>query len=109
MKPFLLLLGLCWLAFPYSGNAQTVSQKTSTSSVCDAAKIQELIQQGRSEKKAKDFDAAIITFKVDINMATGQPSKNLLPDVQKYFKEKLGLSLKTSDEAVADPKVIAHI
>ena len=55
------------------------------------------------------FMSAIITFKVDINMATGQPSKNLLPDAQKYFKDKLGLSLKTTDEAVSNPKVVAHI
>lgn len=55
------------------------------------------------------FMSAIITLKVDVDMKTGQPSKNLLPDVQKYFKEHLGLSLKTSDEAVSNPKVIEHI
>jgi len=33
------------------------------------------------------FMAALITFKVDIDMKTGLPSINLLEDAQKYFKE----------------------
>jgi hypothetical protein len=53
--------------------------------------------------------AALITFKVDINMATGVPSNNLTVEAQTYFKEKLGLTLKTSDESCSNQKVIDHI
>ena len=53
--------------------------------------------------------AALITFKVDINMATGIPTSNLTVEAQTYFKEKLGLSLKTSEEACSNQKVIEHI
>jgi len=55
------------------------------------------------------FMAALITFKVDIDLKTGQPTKNLLPESITYFKTHLGLDLKTSDEAATNPKVLAHI
>ena len=42
--------------------------------------------------------AAIITFKVDVDMATGIPTKNLLPECINYFKTQLKLDIKTSDE-----------
>jgi len=40
--------------------------------------------------------AALVTFKVDMNLKTGQPSVNLLPEVTQLFKEKLGEDLTTS-------------
>jgi len=40
--------------------------------------------------------AALVTFKVDIDMKTGMPSVNLLPEVTQLFKEKLGENLTTS-------------
>jgi len=49
--------------------------------------------------------AALITFKVDVDMKTGQPSKNLMLEAQTFFKKELGLDLKTSDDAVSNPKV----
>lgn len=49
--------------------------------------------------------AAIITFKVDVDMATGIPTKNLLPECINYFKTQLKLDIKTSDEACASPEV----
>lgn len=50
--------------------------------------------------------ACIITFKVDVDPASGQPSQNLTVDAQAYFKKELGLDLKTSDQAVKEPKVL---
>jgi long-chain-fatty-acid--CoA ligase ACSBG len=55
------------------------------------------------------FMAALITFKVEVDMKTFLPSNQLLQEVQTYFKEKLGLTLKTSDEACANQKVIDHV
>ena len=52
------------------------------------------------------FMAALITFKVDVNPASGQPSQNLTAETQAYFKKQLGIDLKTSDEACKEPKVI---
>jgi len=48
------------------------------------------------------FMAALITFKVDIDMKTGLPSNNLTVDAIKYLKEHAGVDLKTSDDAVKD-------
>ena len=41
--------------------------------------------------------AAIITFKVDIDPKTGQPSQNLTPEIQSFFKKELGVDVKTSE------------
>ena len=49
--------------------------------------------------------AALITFKVDIDMKTGVPSKNLMTEARTFFKEKLGVDVKTTDEAIAEPKI----
>ena len=51
------------------------------------------------------FMGALITFKVDVDMKTGLPSHNLMEDTKAFFKNELGLDLKTSDEAIANPKV----
>lgn len=53
--------------------------------------------------------ACLITFKVDIDPKTGTPSKNLTPEAINFFKSELGLDIKTSDEAAADPKVSEFI
>jgi long-chain-fatty-acid--CoA ligase ACSBG len=53
--------------------------------------------------------AALISFKVDVDMATGIPTKNLLPECVNYFKSELKLDIKTSDEACASPEVIKCI
>lgn len=55
------------------------------------------------------FMGALITFKTDIDMKTGLPSRTLLPETVAFFKNELGLSLKTSDEAIAEPKVSEFI
>ena len=38
--------------------------------------------------------------------ASGQPSQNLTPEAKAYFKKEIDQDLKTSDEAVKNPKVI---
>ena len=43
--------------------------------------------------------ACLITFKVEVDLATFIPTKNLTTEVQAYFKKELGLEMKTSDEA----------
>ena len=45
------------------------------------------------------FMAALITFKVDIDMTNGMPSDNLLPEISQFFKDHLGENIKTSTEA----------
>lgn len=55
------------------------------------------------------FMAALITFKVDIDMSTGTPSNQLVPEVVQYFQEKVGVSVKTSDEACSNKKILEHI
>ena len=52
---------------------------------------------------------AFITFKVDMNMSTGEPSHDLMEEARVFFKNELGLDLKTSKEAVAEPKVIEFV
>ena len=51
------------------------------------------------------FMAALITFKVDIDMTTGMPSNKLTNEAVKFFKEQTGETFKTSDEAVKSQKV----
>lgn len=51
------------------------------------------------------FMGAFITLKVDVDMKTGLPSKNLTPEAVTYLKNETGQTFKTSDEAIADPKV----
>jgi len=51
------------------------------------------------------FMACLMTLKVDVDPKTGLPSRNLTPEAAAYFKKELGLTLKTSDEAIAEPKV----
>jgi len=55
------------------------------------------------------FMAALITFKVGVDMKTNMPSNELLEEAQAYFKDKLGLTLKTSDEACSNQKVLEHV
>ena len=45
------------------------------------------------------FMGALITFKVEIDMAKGLPSNTLDPEAVKYFKTNVGVDVKTSDEA----------
>ena len=53
--------------------------------------------------------AALITFKVDIDMTTGLPSTKLTNDAIKFIKEKTGEDLKTSEEACKSQKVFEMV
>lgn len=55
------------------------------------------------------FMSALITFKVDVDMTTGLPSKNLTKEATDFIKEGAGVEVKTADEACKDPKVEALI
>lgn len=54
------------------------------------------------------FMAALITFKVDLDMKSGLPSNNLTEETMAYFKGH-GIDIKTSDEACQSQKVFEHI
>jgi long-chain-fatty-acid--CoA ligase ACSBG len=55
------------------------------------------------------FMSAIITFKTEIDMKTGIPSRSLTNEAINFFKQEAGLSLKTTDEACSNPKVFELI
>ena len=52
---------------------------------------------------------ALITLKVEIDMTTGLPSKDLTAEAKKWIKAETGLDLKTSDEACVNQKVFESI
>jgi hypothetical protein len=53
--------------------------------------------------------AAIISFKVEVDAVSGIPSKNLMPETINFFKNELGVDVKTSDEAVANSKIVEFV
>ena len=55
------------------------------------------------------FMGALITLKVEIDMTTGLPSKDLMAESKKWIKNETGLDLKTSDEACVNQKVFESI
>jgi long-chain-fatty-acid--CoA ligase ACSBG len=48
------------------------------------------------------FMAALITFKVDVDMKTGLPSNTLTAETRKFFKDQAGVDVKTSEEAIKE-------
>lgn len=57
----------------------------------------------------KKFISALISFKVDMDMKTRTPSKNLTTEATNELKEKCGEALKTTDEACNNEKVKMYI
>ena len=55
------------------------------------------------------FMAALITFKVFVDMKTGVPSHDLEKEAIDFFKENCGVAIKTSEEACKNDKIIALI
>jgi long-chain-fatty-acid--CoA ligase ACSBG len=49
--------------------------------------------------------AAFVTLKCEVDPKTGLPSKNLAPEAINYLKAETGLTFKTTEEAIVDPKV----
>jgi hypothetical protein len=52
---------------------------------------------------------ALITFKVDVDMKSGLPSKELTNEAKAFIKNELKLDITTSTEACASPKIIEYI
>ncbi len=55
------------------------------------------------------FMSALITFKVDIDPKSGVPSRALTNEAVNAIKQHCGLDIKTSDEAIAEPKVAEYV
>ena len=56
------------------------------------------------------FMAALITFKVVVDLAKGGiPTTQLDPVAIKYFQDNLGVKVETSDEACKNEKIYEHI
>mmetsp|Transcript_11570 Transcript_11570/g.14591 ORF Transcript_11570/g.14591 Transcript_11570/m.14591 type:complete len:114 (-) Transcript_11570:204-545(-) len=55
------------------------------------------------------FMAALITFKVDVDPKSGVPSRNLTQEAKNALKEATGMDFKTTDEAIAEPKVSEYV
>ena len=51
------------------------------------------------------FMAALLTFKVEVDQATGVPSKNLTNEAKSAFKSLLNLDVKTVDDVIKDTNV----
>lgn len=51
------------------------------------------------------FMAALITFKVEVDLKTGLPTNKLLPEVVQYFKDNINKDIKTSEEASKSKEV----
>lgn len=57
----------------------------------------------------KKFLSALISFKVDIDPKTGEPSATLSPECINSMKTLVGVEPKTVDEAKQDSKILAFI
>ena len=55
------------------------------------------------------FMAALITFKVDVDPKSGVPSRNLTNEAKTALKAATGMDFKTTDEAIAEPKVSEYV
>lgn len=55
------------------------------------------------------FMAALITFKVDIDMSTGTPSDKLTPECSQYFKQHVGVDVTSSEEACKNKAIFDHV
>ena len=55
------------------------------------------------------FMAALITFKVEVDPKSGVPSRELTAESIADFKKNVGVSITTTDEAIAEPKVSEYI
>jgi long-chain-fatty-acid--CoA ligase ACSBG len=55
------------------------------------------------------FMSALITLKADMDMKTGLPSKDLLPETSEYIKKNVGVDLKDTETASKNEKIFAFI
>lgn len=59
--------------------------------------------------ESQRFMSCLITFKVDVDPKTGQPSHELMPEAIALLKKEVGVDVKTSDEACTNEKVMAFM
>jgi len=59
--------------------------------------------------ESQRFMSCLITFKVDVDPKTGQPSQELMPEAIALLKKEAGVDVKTSDEACTNEKVMAFM
>jgi long-chain-fatty-acid--CoA ligase ACSBG len=52
---------------------------------------------------------ALVTFKVDMDPASGEPTRNLTIEAKNGFKRELGIDINTSDEAVSNEAVVKYV
>jgi long-chain-fatty-acid--CoA ligase ACSBG len=71
-------------------------------SICPV--ISNVIAVGEQQR----FIAALITFKVDID-SKGNPTNKLAMEATNYFQSNLKVTVETTEEAIANPKVQAYI
>jgi len=55
------------------------------------------------------FVSAVITFKVELDPKNGRPTDTLEEEARDYFKEHVGLEVKTSQELLRNKLVIDHV
>ena len=55
------------------------------------------------------FMAALVTLKAEMDMKTGLPSKQLLPETADFLKKTVGISVKTTTEACNSKELTAFI
>lgn len=57
----------------------------------------------------RKYLSALITLKVDVDNKTGIPSHNLQEDIRHFFKKHLKVNVHTTDEAMANEKILNYI
>lgn len=55
------------------------------------------------------FMSALITLKAEMDMKTGLPSNQLLPETAEFLKKSLKIEAKTTDEALKNPALAKYI
>ena len=55
------------------------------------------------------FMSALITFKAEMDMKTGLPSQDLVPETIAFVKRELGLDFKNSKDLCASKEVLAYV
>jgi len=84
-------------------NIPPVILEDTVKSYCPA--ISNVMVVGENQK----FLGAVMTFKVDTDAQTGEPSNNLTQEVVNLFKKELNVEIKTTEEAIANDKVQKYV
>lgn len=55
------------------------------------------------------FMSALITLKTEMDMKTGLPSQDLLPETKEFLKKTLKIEAKDANEAIKNEKLVNYI